>query len=348
MRDQLFDVAFMRASLYQLRPMATILVTGGAGYVGSHCAMALAGAGHRVVVYDNLHNGHRPFVKWGPFVEGDIRDAAALRATFVEHKPDAVLHCAALIEVGESVKEPARFWDNNVAGALTLLAAMREAGCNSFVFSSTCATYGAPLRLPLDETHPQSPLSPYGWTKLAVEQASREFAAAYGLKFAHLRYFNAAGAAPSEGIGERHNPESHAIPLALFTLLGRREGFKIFGADYDTRDGTCLRDYVHVRDLADAHVRAMERLIGGGASIAANLGTGDGVTVKELLAAIERVTGRGVPAAPAPRRDGDSPALVADNSLARRELGWAPTRGIDEIIADAWEWHAQAEGQVFG
>lgn len=316
--------------------------------MGSHCAMALAAAGHRVVAYDNLSNGHRQFAKWGPLIEADIRDKAVLSAAFAEHKPDAVIHCAALIEVGESVKDPARFWDANVNGALNLLNAMRDANCRAFVFSSTCATYGAPIRLPLDESHPQNPVSPYGWTKLAIEAASRDYAGAYGIKFAHLRYFNAAGAAPSEGIGERHNPESHAIPLALFTLLGRRDDFKIFGSDYDTRDGTCLRDYVHTRDLAAAHVHAVERLIGGGQSLAANLGTGDGVTVRELLDAIARVTGRTVPATPAPRRDGDSPALVADNALARRELGWTPKHNIDAVIADAWEWHFTVEPRAFG
>lgn len=328
--------------------MATILVTGGAGYVGAHCCLALKQAGHQVAAFDNLTNGHRQFVKFGPFVEGDIRDRGALLAAFESHRPDAVLHCAALIEVGESVKHPDRFYDNNVTGALVLLDVMREKGVKPFVFSSTCATYGEPQRLPMDETHRQAPVSPYGWTKLMIEQASRDIAAAHGLKFAHLRYFNAAGAAPKEGIGERHEPETHAIPLALFTLLGRREGFKVFGDDYDTRDGTCLRDYVHVLDLADAHVRAIERLLGGGESLAANLGTGDGVTVKELLAAVERVTGRAVPATPAPRRPGDAPALVANNALARRELGWSPTRGIDAIIADAWAWHAQAEPTLFG
>jgi UDP-glucose 4-epimerase len=225
---------------------------------------------------------------------------------------------------------------------------MREAGVNVFVFSSTCATYGEPQRLPMDETHPQAPVSPYGWTKLMIERASRDIAAAHGLKFAHLRYFNAAGAAADQGIGERHDPETHAIPLALFTLIGRREGFKIFGQDYDTRDGTCLRDYVHVLDLADAHVRAIERLIGGGESLAANLGTGDGVTVKELLDAITRVTGKAVPAAPAARREGDSAALVANNAFARRELGWAPSRSIDKVIADAWTWHSDVEPKLFG
>lgn len=327
--------------------MATILVTGGAGYVGSHCCLALKRAGHTPVVYDNLFNGHERFVKWGPFERGDIRDRARLDEVFAAHKPDAVLHCAALIEVGESVKRPDAFYDNNVAGTLTLLDAMRAHGVNAFVFSSTCATYGDPLRLPMDETHPQWPVSPYGWTKLMIERASRDMAGAYGLRFAHLRYFNAAGACPDEGIGERHEPETHAIPLALFTLLGRRDGFKIFGDDYDTRDGTCLRDYVHVLDLADAHVRALERLIGGGESLAANLGTGDGVTVRELLDAIARVTARSVNAAPAPRRPGDAPALVADNAFARRELNWAPIRNIDAIISDAWRWHSEVEPRLF-
>jgi UDP-glucose 4-epimerase len=327
--------------------MATILVTGGAGYVGAHCCLALKRVGHDVVVLDNLHNGHERFVKWGPFERGDVRDRARLDELFATHRPEAVVHCAALIEVGESVKDPGRFYDVNVAGAITLLEAMRAAGCGAFVFSSTCATYGTPVRLPMDEAHPQAPVSPYGWTKLMVERASREYGAAHGMKFAHLRYFNAAGAAPDEGIGERHEPESHAIPLALLTLLGRREGFRIFGTDWETRDGSCLRDYVHVLDLADAHVRAVERLIGGGASLEANLGTGDGVTVLELLAAIERVTGKRVPAVAAARRDGDVPALVADNALAMRELGWSPTRGIDQIIDDAWRWHAEIEPKVF-
>ena len=217
--------------------MATILVTGGAGYVGAHCCLALSRAGHKPVVYDNLSNGHRCFSKWGPFEEGDIRDKARLGEVFTHHRPDAVLHCAASIEVGESVRRPDQFYENNVVGALTLFDVMREQDVGPFVFSSTCATYGEPLSLPMDETHRQQPVSPYGWTKLMVERISRDVASAYGTKFAHLRYFNAAGAAPDEGIGERHEPESHAIPLALFTLLGRRDSFKVFGADYGTRDG---------------------------------------------------------------------------------------------------------------
>jgi UDP-glucose 4-epimerase len=328
--------------------MATILVTGGAGYVGSACCLALSRAGHKPVVYDNLSNGHERFVKWGPFEKGDILDKARLAAVFAEHKPDAVLHCAASIEVGESVKRPDLFYENNVVGALRLFEVMREAGVNVFVFSSTCATYGEPLSLPMNETHRQQPVSPYGWTKLMVERISRDVAAAYGKKFAHLRYFNAAGAAPDEGIGERHNPETHAIPLALFTLLGKRDSFKVFGSDYGTRDGSCLRDYVHTLDLADAHVRALERLMGGGESLAANLGSGNGVTVLELLGAIEKVTGRKVPAASAPRRDGDAPALVADNSFAKRELGWTPSRDVEQIIADAWKWHSETEAKLFG
>lgn len=328
--------------------MATILVTGGAGYVGAHCCLALARAGHTPVAFDNLSNGHARFAKWGPFAEGDIRDKARLAAVFAEHKPAAVIHCAASIEVGESVKHPDKFYENNVVGALTLFEVMHEAGVGAFVFSSTCATYGEPLALPMDETHRQQPVSPYGWTKLMVERISRDIAAAYGTKFAHLRYFNAAGACPEEEIGERHEPESHAIPLALFTLLGRRDSFKVFGSDYGTRDGTCLRDYVHTLDLADAHVRAVERLLGDGESIAANLGTGAGVTVLELLAAIERVTGKRVPAAAAPRRDGDSPALLANIALAKRELGWTPQRSIEQIIADAWKWHSEVEPRAFG
>ena len=327
--------------------MATILVTGGAGYVGSRCCLALTRAGHKVVVYDNLSNGHAKFVKWGPLEQGDIRDDVRLREVFAAHQPDVVLHCAALIEVGESVKHPDRFQDVNVRGTQTLLDAMQATGTRGFVFSSSCAVYGAPERLPMDEAHRYEPASPYGQNKLDAERLSEAAAVARGGAYAHLRYFNAAGAAWSEGIGESHNPESHAIPLALFTLLGRREAFRIFGEDYDTRDGTCLRDYVHVLDLADAHVRAIERLLGGGASLAANLGTGDGVTVRELVAAIERVTGKRVPTIPAPRRDGDSPALLADNSMALHELGWSPTRDIDEIIADAWKWHAEIESREF-
>ncbi len=324
--------------------MQNIIVTGGGGYVGAHCCLALAAAEYRPIVYDNLSNGHAHFVRWGPLERGDIRDAARLRAVFEAYRPQAVLHCAALIEVGESVSDPARFYDNNVGGALCVLEAMRETGVRNFVFSSTCATYGAPRYLPLDERHPQAPINPYGRTKRMIEEASADYAAAYGMRYAHLRYFNAAGAAADAGIGEAHEPETHAIPLALMTLLGQRPSFSVFGRDYDTRDGSCVRDYIHVLDLADAHVRAVAALETQ-ESFALNLGTGDGVTVLELVDAIERVTGRRVPVQLAPRRPGDAPSLVANNAEARRVLGWAPQRDIDAIIASAWDWHRAAADQ---
>jgi UDP-glucose 4-epimerase len=332
--------------------MATILITGGTGYVGSHCALALSQAGHHVVVYDNMSNGRRPFAKFGPLVEGDLRDQTALTAAFKTHAVEAVLHCAALIEVGESVVNPAAFYSVNVAGSLSLLAAMAQAGVRRIAFSSTCATFGAPTYLPLDEAHPQAPLNPYGWTKLMVERALRDHAAAHGLKATALRYFNAAGAAFEDGLGERHEPESHAIPLALFALLGRRQGFKIFGDDYDTRDGTCVRDYIHVRDLADAHVRALERLLAlsgpEGDFADFNLGCGEGVTVKELIAGTERVTGRRLNAAIAPRRPGDAPALIANSAKANAVLGWRAQRSLYEIIESAWRWHSEIEPSIFG
>ncbi|MGQ0533817.1 MAG: UDP-glucose 4-epimerase GalE [Caulobacteraceae bacterium] len=327
--------------------MATILVTGGAGYVGAHCCLVLSQAGHTVVVYDDLSKGHIQFDKWGPLERGDIRDRERLRQVFDAHRPDAVLHCAALTEVGDSVKHPERFHDTNVRGTATLLDIMRETSTRAFVFSSSCAVYGVPEALPMREDHRFRPSSPYGQNKLDAERLSESAADERGGTFAHLRYFNAAGAAWSEGIGERHEPETHAIPLALFTLLGRREVFHIFGDDYDTRDGTCLRDYVHVLDLADAHVRAIDRLLGGGDSLVVNLGTGEGVTVRELIAAIERVTGKTVPTVAAPRREGDGPALLADNTLARRELDWLPMRNVDQTITDAWRWHAEVEPMVF-
>jgi UDP-glucose 4-epimerase len=321
----------------------TILVTGGAGYVGAHTAMCLAAAGYRPVVYDNLSNGHEGFARFGPFERGDIRDRARLDEVIARHKPAAVMHFAALIEVGISVEEPAAFYDVNCSGALTVLEAMRAGGVESFVFSSTCATYGAPKFMPMDETHPQWPLSPYGWTKLFVERALADYRTAYGLRSTSLRYFNAAGAAPEQGLGERHEPETHAIPLALFTLLGRRQGFSITGEDYDTRDGTCMRDYVHVLDLADAHIRALRKLIDGDPGDAFNLGTGNGVTVKELLAVVEQVTGRKLPVSTGPRRPGDSPALVANPNKAKALLGWEPSRSLEDIVSSAWRWHSKIE-----
>lgn len=318
----------------------TVLVAGGAGYVGSHVCLALSQAGFRPVVYDNLSNGHAAFVQWGELETGDIRDAARLDAVIAKHKPVAVLHFAALIEVGESVKEPGRFYENNVAGAITLIEAARRGGIEVMVFSSTCATYGDPVRLPMDETHPQAPLNPYGRTKLMVEQALADYSTYAGFRSVCLRYFNAAGADEEGRIGERHYPETHAIPLALQTALGQRQGFKLFGDDYDTRDGTAVRDYIHVMDLADAHVRALKYLLDGGETTVFNLGTGTGTTVKELIDTIRRTTNQPFPVETVGRRAGDAPCLVANNSRAREVLGWAPTRTLDDIVRTAWRWHA--------
>ncbi|MBB4442749.1 MULTISPECIES: UDP-glucose 4-epimerase GalE [Rhizobium] len=319
----------------------TVLVVGGAGYIGSHTCLDLANKGYTPVVFDNFSNGHREFVKWGPAEEGDIRDRARLDEVLAKHKPAAILHFAALIEVGESVKDPVSFYENNVIGTLTLLSAAQAAGINAFVFSSTCATYGLPQSVPLDETHRQVPINPYGRTKYIVEQALADYDQYRSLRSVVLRYFNAAGADFEGRIGEWHQPETHAIPLAIDAALGRRQGFKVFGSDYETRDGTCVRDYIHVLDLADAHVRAVEYLLKGGDSVALNLGTGTGTTVKELLGAIEDVSNRPFPVEYIGRREGDSHTLVANNDKARDVLGWVPQYDLCEIIRSAWDWHAK-------
>ncbi|QFY61797.1 UDP-glucose 4-epimerase GalE [Rhizobium grahamii] len=320
----------------------TVLVVGGAGYIGSHTCLDLANKGFVPVVFDNFSNGHREFVKWGPVEEGDIRDRARLDEVLAKHKPAAILHFAALIEVGESVKDPVAFYENNVVGTLTLLAAAQNAGIKAFVFSSTCATYGLPQTVPLDEGHQQVPINPYGRTKHIVEQALSDYAQYTGFRSVILRYFNAAGADFEGRIGEWHQPETHAIPLAIDAALGRRQGFKVFGSDYDTRDGTCVRDYIHVLDLADAHVRAVEYLLRGGESIALNLGTGTGTTVKELLSAIEEVSERPFPVEYVGRREGDSTTLVANNDKAREILGWVPKHDLSQIIRSAWNWHSKS------
>ncbi|MCZ3376180.1 UDP-glucose 4-epimerase GalE [Rhizobium sp. AG207R] len=320
----------------------TVLVVGGAGYIGSHTCLDLANKGFKPVVYDNFSNGHREFVKWGPAEEGDIRDRARLDEVLAKHKPAAILHFAALIEVGESVKDPVAFYENNVIGTLTLLSAAQAAGVKAFVFSSTCATYGLPQSVPLDESHQQVPINPYGRTKYIVEQALTDYDQYKGLRSVVLRYFNAAGADFEGRIGEWHTPETHAIPLAIDAALGRRQGFKVFGSDYDTRDGTCVRDYIHVLDLADAHVRAVQYLLDGGDSVALNLGTGTGTTVKELLGTIETVSNRPFPVEYVGRREGDSTTLVANNDKARDILGWSPQYDLTEIIQSAWNWHAKS------
>lgn len=322
----------------------TVLVVGGAGYIGSHTCLALAERGFTPVVYDNFTSGHREFVRWGPLEEGDIRDLDRLREVLQRHKPIAALHFAGLIEVGQSFREPEAFYEINVSGALNLLRALIEADIRAFVFSSTCATYGTPETLPLDENHPQSPINPYGRTKFLVEQALRDYDLCGRMRSVMLRYFNAAGADLEGRIGEWHSPETHAIPLAIEAALGRRPSFSIFGSDYSTRDGTCIRDYIHVNDLADAHVKALDYLLNGGETTAVNLGTGVGTSVKELIDAVESVSRRPLPVVHSERRPGDPPMLVASNDTARTLLGWEPKHGIQEIVQSAWNWHARLNG----
>lgn len=320
--------------------MTTVLVVGGAGYVGSHTAMALAEAGYRPVVYDNLSNGHEEFVRWGPLERGELLDTVRLVEVIERHRPAAVIHFAGLIEVGESVRDPIGFYSNNVAGTVSLLTAMRRTGLDQIVFSSTCATYGEPEAVPMTEDHRQAPLNPYGRSKLMVERILEDAERHCSIRSVRLRYFNAAGADPEGRIGEWHEPETHAVPIAIEAALGRRAGFSVFGADYPTRDGTCVRDYVHVLDLADAHVRAVAHLEGGGAGLALNLGTGTGTTVRELLDTVQAVTGRAIAVTDAERREGDAPVLTADCTRAREVLGWVPSRDLTQIVRHAWNWHA--------
>jgi UDP-glucose-4-epimerase GalE len=318
---------------------SAVLVTGGAGYIGSHAAKALARAGCRVVVYDNLSAGHRGAVRYGELVEGDISDVGALRAVLRRHEILGVMHFAAFLDVGESVREPALYYRNNVVGALSVLEAMAAESVRHFVFSSTCATYGDPIETPIAETHPQRPINSYGETKLAVERALPHYERAYGLRFVSLRYFNAAGADPDGELGEDHSPEIHLIPRAIDAAAGGA-GLQVFGDDYPTPDGTCLRDYVHVADLADAHVRALEAIVETGKSGAYNLGTGHPHSVREVIDTVERVTGRQVPWTLAPRRAGDPAVLYAAPHKAENELHWAHRFGdLDTIVRTAWEWH---------
>jgi UDP-glucose-4-epimerase GalE len=322
--------------------MTPVLVTGGAGYIGSHTCKALAREGFAPVAFDNLSRGHRDLVKWGQLIEGDLRDTALLREALRWLKPAAVIHFAAFAYVGESVADPALYFDNNVGGTLSLLKAMRDAGCDRLIVSSTCATYGQAEKMPIDETADQRPLNPYGVSKLQMEQMCAAFGAAHGIRSVALRYFNAAGGDLDGETGERHEPEPHLIPRALMAADGEGEGLQIFGNDYPTPDGTCIRDYIHVRDLADAHVRAARHLLDGGASDAFNLGTGRGHSVKEVIAAVAAATGRAVPHTVAPRRAGDPAELVADPRRARRVLGWqAGNSDLRTIVDTAWAWHVK-------
>jgi UDP-glucose 4-epimerase len=318
-----------------------VLVTGGAGYVGSHACLKLAEAGYRPVTFDNLSQGHEAFVRWGPLEVGDIRDRSRLDDVLARHRPAAILHFAAMTDIAESIRNPDLFHDNNVAGTRTLLAAAIAAGVTRMVFSSSCATYGTPLVSPLDEDQPQLPISPYGQTKLEIERALTAADGAFGLRSVALRYFNAAGADFDGRIGEAHDPETHAIPLAIGAARGERPCFSIFGADYPTRDGTALRDYVHVLDLADAHVAALGYLDQGGVSVAVNLGSGRGATVREVADMVRAVSGRPFAVQVAQRRPGDPPALVADTRRAARLLGWRARYDLRDIVASAWRWHAR-------
>ena len=321
---------------------AAVLVTGGAGYIGAHTAKALSDRGYLPVVYDSLSSGFREAVRWGPFVHGDIRDARALSDTMAEHGVKAVIHFAGLIEVGRSVAKPDLFWEHNVAGTVALLAAMRGRGVERLVFSSSAAVYGQGGRGPLEtipEHAPKAPASPYGDTKLACEWMIEAQCRAYGLTGVALRYFNAAGADASGLIGEAHEPETHLIPLAIAAALGDGKALTVFGDDFDTPDGTCLRDYIHVSDLAEAHVAALEADLAAGAFEAANVGTGQGASVFEVVRAVGRAVGHAVPHDVGARRAGDPPSLVADPRRARELLGWSATRSsLEQIVADALRW----------
>jgi UDP-glucose-4-epimerase GalE len=320
--------------------MARLLVTGGAGYVGSHALRALASAGHEAVVLDDLRSGTADAVGGAALVRGDAGDPALLARLFAERGPFAgVLHFAGSISVPESVTDPLLYYRNNAAGSAALLAASLAHGVRAFVFSSTAAVYGTPARQPIDESAPIQPESPYGASKAMVERMLADVERAHGLRWLALRYFNASGADPAGGIGERHDPETHLVPLALEAAAGLRPALSLYGTDWPTPDGTCIRDYVHVSDLADAHRLGIEALLGGGASGCFNLGTGRGHSIREVLAAVERVTGRRVPVEPAPRRPGDPPVLVADASRFRTAFAWSPARStLDTIVATAWAW----------
>lgn len=331
-------------SLPTARP--AVLVAGGAGYIGSHTCKALHAAGFLPVAYDNLTTGHPGLVRWGPLMEADLFEKDVLARAFVNHRPVAVLHFAACAYVGESVADPAKYYLNNVAGALNLLEAARSAGNVPIVFSSTCAVYGEPSTLPVTEDTPLSPLSPYGRTKLTVEHALSDYGSAYGLRSVSLRYFNAAGCDPDGEVGENHDPETHLVPRAILAALGRLEELVIFGDDYPTPDGTAIRDYVHVADLADAHVAAVRLLLAGGDSITLNLGADVGFSVRQVLRQVENVTSREVPVRVAPRRPGDPPQLIADSSLARRILGFSTDRSnLENIVRTASAWYTRSTSQ---
>ncbi len=320
--------------------MSNILVTGGAGYIGSHACKALKAAGYTPVTYDNLCTGWEEAVKFGPFERGDLNDRARLDQVFATYEPKAILHFAALSLVGESISKPGLYWRNNVAGSLTLLEAAVAAGCLNFVFSSTCATYGDHDNVVLDETCTQNPINPYGAGKRAIEDMLHDFEKAAGLNHVIFRYFNVAGADPEAEIGEHHKPETHLVPLVLDAIAGKRAALTVNGSDYDTSDGTCIRDYVHVNDLVEAHILGLQWLEAGKGSDVFNLGTGTGFSVREVIDQTGAVTGRKVPVIEGPRRAGDCAKLVSGSTRAQTELGWNPKRSeMKDMITDAWRWH---------
>ncbi|HEY9611941.1 UDP-glucose 4-epimerase GalE [Allocoleopsis sp.] len=329
----------------------TILVTGGAGYIGSHAVLALQEAGYEVVILDNLVYGHRDVVETvlkAELIQGDIGDRALLDQIFKSREFAAVMHFAAYAYVGESVGQPAKYYRNNVTGTLTLLEAMCDAGIKNFVFSSTCATYGIPEQIPICEDQPQQPINPYGMTKLMVENILDDFDRAYDLRSVRFRYFNAAGADPLGRLGEDHMPETHLIPLVLLTALGKRESISIYGTDYDTPDGTCIRDYIHVADLAQAHILGLKYLLNGGKTEVFNLGNAQGFSIQEVIEAARIVTGRPIPATLADRRAGDPPILVGSGEKAKQVLGWNPQYAdLETILKHAWQWH-QKRHEGFG
>jgi len=318
-----------------------ILVTGGAGYIGSHTVKLLLENGWDVLVYDSMELGHREAVIGGTIVQGDLLDVDRLNEVFSKFDIDAVIHFAAYASVGDSVADPGKYFNNNIRGGLNLVNAMRAHGVDKIIFSSSAATYGEPLHIPIEESHPQNPTNPYGETKLMFERILKWYDVAYGIRSVSLRYFNAAGADPEGRIGEDHNPEQHLIPIVLQTALGQRECVKVFGADWDTPDGTCIRDYIHVTDLADAHLLALRALEKGARTTAYNLGNGDGQSVKQVIEAAEQVVGRKIPWEAAPRRPGDPARLVASSDKLKKELGWKPRYPeLHTIIAHAWRWHS--------
>ena len=320
--------------------MNNILVVGGAGYIGSHMCKYLSTHGYLPIVLDNLSRGHEKAVKWGPLIEGSISDRNILKRVFSEHRIDAVMHYAAYSYVGESVTDPSMYYQNNLADTICLLSEMLEAEVKKIVFSSSCAVYGEPEEIPITENHPQNPVNPYGRTKYMVEQVLDDFKYAYGVEFVSLRYFNAAGADPEGELGEDHNPETHLIPIAIQAALGKREEIRIYGNDYPTHDGTCIRDFIHVEDLAESHLLALKRLLNGKGGGTYNLGNGEGYSVREVIDITRRITGKPIRDGVVDRRDGDPAVLVGSSDKAKNELGWNPRfPDLESIVETAWHWH---------